>query len=251
MAFAVTTPLASRRSFGNAHSSIGCRTALCPPTTLRRAVPASQRRVARISFSIQAGDAPEPREPAAPAARPKTTKTEDLFLDLVRRMADLSGNELERTERGIETPAEKAARMGIPFDVVDDEAKEMEELDQYLDASLEKFPDAIKDRIIGRFALFAGLPALSGVLLPITLLQQEAPPPLWMIFLSSGLCFLVVPFAAMYSVISSSWNESVPGSLLGAPFSRAAGSKEFAENWSKVEQVVDESMRKRFPDMYD
>ena len=93
-------------------------------------------------------------------------------------------------------------------------------------------PEVVSRRMIRRMAIFAGVPTFLGmssfVVSYILLTQHIAEFPNVVVLLVSLGCFGLGTIGLSYGVLSASWQEEVPGSLLGM--------SEFSVNFRRLVQ---------------
>ena len=101
-------------------------------------------------------------------------------------------------------------------------------------------PEVVSQRMIRRVAAFCGVPTFLGVsslivsYLLVTLADIQLPP-IAVLLLNMGLfCLGVVGIT--YGVLSASWDEERPGTILGLA--------EFSTNWGRMTEVWRDTQKK-------
>ncbi|MBV5259805.1 DUF3464 family protein [Synechococcus moorigangaii CMS01] len=87
------------------------------------------------------------------------------------------------------------------------------------DASLSAIPDAVSKRMIRRMALFSGIPTALGIssfVVAYYIVANELLelPTVAVLLVSLG-CFGLGVLGLSYGILSTSWDEARPGSILG------------------------------------
>jgi hypothetical protein len=101
-------------------------------------------------------------------------------------------------------------------------------------------PEVVSQRMIRRVAGFCGIPTFLGIAslvisyLLVTLAHVQLPP-IAVLLVNMGLFGLGV-LGITYGVLSASWDEETPGTLLGFD--------EFSTNWGRMVEVWRETQKK-------
>lgn len=101
-------------------------------------------------------------------------------------------------------------------------------------------PEVVSQRMIRRVAGFCGIPTFLGIAslvisyLLVTLAHVQLPP-IAVLLVNMGLFGLGV-LGITYGVLSASWDEETPGTLLGFD--------EFSTNWGRMAEVWRETQKK-------
>ncbi|MFM7408474.1 MAG: PAM68 family protein [Cuspidothrix sp.] len=101
-------------------------------------------------------------------------------------------------------------------------------------------PEVVSQRMIRRVACFCGIPTFLGIAslvisyLLVTLAHVQLPP-IAVLLVNMGLFGLGV-LGITYGVLSASWDEERPGTLLGAD--------EFGTNWGRMAEIWRETRKK-------
>ncbi|MDD1417230.1 PAM68 family protein [Dolichospermum sp. ST_con] len=101
-------------------------------------------------------------------------------------------------------------------------------------------PEVVSQRMIRRVAGFCGIPTVLGIsslvvsYLLVTFAHIELPP-IAVLLVNMGLFGLGV-VGITYGVLSASWDEERPGTILGAD--------EFSTNWGRMTEVWRDSQKK-------
>lgn len=101
-------------------------------------------------------------------------------------------------------------------------------------------PEVVSQRMIRRVAAFCGIPTFLGVsslivsYLLVTLADIQLPP-IAVLLLNMGLFGLGV-VGITYGVLSASWDEERPGTILGLA--------EFSTNWGRMTEVWRDTQKK-------
>jgi hypothetical protein len=102
-------------------------------------------------------------------------------------------------------------------------------------------PEVVSQRMIRRVAGFCGIPTFLGIAslvisyLLVTLAHVQLPP-IAVLLVNMGLFGLGV-LGITYGVLSASWDEETPGTLLGFD--------EFSTNWGRMAEVWRETQKKK------
>lgn len=101
-------------------------------------------------------------------------------------------------------------------------------------------PEVVSQRMIRRVAGFCGIPTFLGIAslvisyLLVTLAHVQLPP-IAVLLVNMGLFGLGV-LGITYGVLSASWDEETPGTLMGFD--------EFSTNWGRMAEVWRETQKK-------
>ncbi|MFM7364649.1 MAG: PAM68 family protein [Cuspidothrix sp.] len=101
-------------------------------------------------------------------------------------------------------------------------------------------PEVVSQRMIRRVACFCGIPTFLGIAslvvsyLLVTLAHVQLPP-IAVLLVNMGLFGLAV-LGITYGVLSASWDEETPGTVLGLG--------EFGTNWGRMAEVWRETRKK-------
>lgn len=91
-------------------------------------------------------------------------------------------------------------------------------------------PEVVSKRMAKRMAVFCGIPTLMGIaILPSSyflITREIVALPNTAVLLASLLCLGLSVLGLTYGVVSASWDESDPGSLMGL--------QEFQLNWKRM-----------------
>lgn len=102
-------------------------------------------------------------------------------------------------------------------------------------------PEVVSQRMIRRVAGFCGIPTFLGIAslvisyLLVTLAHVQLPP-IAVLLVNMGLFGLGV-LGITYGVLSASWDEETPGTLMGFD--------EFSTNWGRMAEVWRETQKKK------